>query len=101
MRRSLLLLVGLCMAVPLTALPAGEGMWLFTNPPKKLLKEKFNFEKDQAWYDHVMKSSVRFNSGGAGSFVSPDGLVVTNHHVGPDGLGNTSDQKDDVLQEGV
>jgi hypothetical protein len=88
------------MAVPLTALPAGEGMWLFTNPPKKLLKEKFNFEKDQAWYDHVMKSSVRFNSGGSGSFVSPDGLVMTNHHVGADALEKMSDEQHNYLKDG-
>src|SRR5262245_257893 len=100
MRRPLLLLVGLCMAVPLTALPAGEGMWLFTNPPKKLLKEKYNFDKDQAWYDHVMKSSVRFNSGGSGSFVSADGLVMTNHHVGADALEKMSDEKNNYLRDG-
>src|SRR6516164_11337265 len=61
---------------------ADEGMWLFNNPPRKLLKEKFGFEPSDQWLEHVQKSSVRFNSGGSGSFVSPDGLVMTNHHVG-------------------
>ena len=88
------------MAVPLTALPAGEGMWLFSNPPKKLLKEKYNFDKGPEWYDHVMKSSVRFNSGGSGSFVSPNGLVMTNHHVGADALQKMSDEKNNYLRDG-
>src|SRR6266849_4436728 len=59
-----------------------EGMWLFNNPPTKYLKNKYNFEPSKQWLEHVQKSSVRFNSGGSGSFVSADGLVMTNHHVG-------------------
>jgi hypothetical protein len=61
---------------------ADEGLWLFNHPPKKILKEKYGFEPTDQWLEHVQKSSVRFNSGGSGSFVSADGLVMTNHHVG-------------------
>src|SRR6516165_5741022 len=61
---------------------ADEGMWLFNNPPRKILKEKYQFDATDSWLEHVQKSSVRFNSGGSGSFVSADGLVMTNHHVG-------------------
>src|SRR5260370_41571055 len=78
----------------------GEGMWLFNNPPKKLLKEKFGFEQGQEWYDHVQKSSVRFNSGGSGSFVSADGLVMTNHHVGLDTLQKISTKEKDYVKDG-
>lgn len=63
-----------------------EGMWLFNNPPKAYLKAKYNFEPTDAWLNHLQKSSVRFNSGGSGSFVSANGLVMTNHHVAADAL---------------
>jgi hypothetical protein len=58
-----------------------EGMWTFDNLPLKKMKEKYGFAPDQAWLDHVRLSAVRF-PGGSGSFVSKDGLVLTNHHVG-------------------
>src|ERR1700757_754953 len=62
--------------------PADEGMWLFNAFPKARVKAKYGFEPTREWLDHVRLSSVRFNNGGSGSFVSPDGLTFTNHHVG-------------------
>lgn len=83
-----------------TLVHADEGMWLFTNPPLKQLKEKYNFTPDAKWLEHVQKSSVRFNSGGSGSFVSPDGLVMTNHHVAADALQKMSTPQKNYLHEG-
>lgn len=68
------------------ALMGDEGMWLFNNPPLARLAERHQFKPDARWLEHVQKSSVRFNSGGSGSFVSADGLVMTNHHVASDAL---------------
>ncbi|MFH1108410.1 MAG: S46 family peptidase [Planctomycetota bacterium] len=79
---------------------ADEGMWLFTKPPAKYLKEKYGFEPTTAWLEHVQKSCVRFNTGGSGSFVSADGLVMTNHHVGSDNLEKFSTPEKNLLKTG-
>jgi Peptidase S46 len=79
---------------------ADEGMWLFTNPPREQLKEKYGFDITDEWLEHVQKSSVRFNNGGSGSFVSPDGLVMSNHHVGADCLQKLSDARHNYYRDG-
>src|SRR2546426_2368233 len=79
---------------------ADEGMWLFNDPPRKLLKERYNFDVTDAWLEHVQKSSIRFNSGGSGSFVSEDGLIMSNHHVGADTLQKISEKEHDYLKNG-
>src|SRR5687768_7504653 len=83
-----------------TDVQSDEGMWLFNNPPRKQLKERYNFDPTDQWLEHVQKSSVRFNSGGSGSFVSPDGLVMTNHHVGADALQKFGDKDHNYLRDG-
>ena len=82
------------------SLLADEGMWLFNHPPRKQLKEKYGFDVTETWLDHVQKSSVRFNSGGSGSFVSEDGLVISNHHVGADALQKFGDKNKNYLRDG-
>ena len=83
-----------------TSARADEGMWLFNAPPTQQLKEKYGFDPGAAWLDHVQKSSVRFNSGGSGSFVSADGLCITNHHVGADALQKFGDEQHNYLHDG-
>src|ERR1051325_8078583 len=90
----------LLMSALVSSLQADEGMWLFNNPPRKLLKEKYGFDATDAWLEHVQKSSVRFNSGGSVSFVSEDGLAISNHHVGADALQKFGDKDHDYLRDG-
>lgn len=75
-------------------LQADEGMWLPNNLPRDLLKHKYGFELDEAWLERVQKASVRFTNGGSGGLVSPQGLVVTNHHIGADSLEKLSKERD-------
>jgi hypothetical protein len=96
------ILAFVCALASFTSLPllADEGLWLFNNPPLKQLKEKYQFEPTPQWLEHLQKSSVRFNSGGSGSFVSSNGLVITNHHVGADTLQKISNEEHNYLRDG-
>jgi hypothetical protein len=88
----------------LLALPAAaradEGMWTFDNLPVKRLQEKYGFTPSREWLDKVRLASVRFNDGGSGSFVSADGLMITNHHVGLGCIQNISTQEHDYVADG-
>jgi len=79
---------------------ADEGMWLFNNPPREQLAERYGFELNDEWLEHLRKSAVRFNNGGSGSLVSPEGLVMTNHHVARDILQELSTAERDILAQG-
>jgi hypothetical protein len=79
---------------------ADEGMWLFNQPPRQLLRDRYQCDITDAWLDHLQKSSVRFNSGGSGSFVSADGLLISNHHVGADALQKLSTKEKNYLLDG-
>src|ERR1700730_6103097 len=100
--RSLVLRLGIMIGTLGLSLPgrADEGMWLFTNPPLKQLKDKYHFEPTPQWLEHLQKSSVRFNSGGSGSFISSNGLCITNHHVGLDTLQKISSEKNNYVRDG-
>lgn len=77
-----------------------EGMWTFFNLPLQQIEEKYNFKPTKEWLDKVRLSSVRFMDGGSGSFVSPDGLVMTNHHVGVGQITKLSTEGKDYVTNG-
>jgi hypothetical protein len=79
---------------------ADEGMWLLNDPPRNYLKDKHGFDLTDQWLERAQKASVRFNNGGSGSFVSADGLIVTNHHIGADCLQKLSPKDKDYLHDG-
>src|SRR5579862_6057561 len=77
---------------------ADEGMWLFNQPPREILRERYQFEPTDAWLEHLQKSSVRI--GASGSFVSEDGLLISNHHVGAGSLQKLSTKEKNYLRDG-
>ena len=77
-----------------------EGMYLFNELPSETLKQRHGFEVNDQWAEHLRLSSVRFNSGGSGSFISSDGLVLTNHHVASDTLHKLSTPERNLIDDG-
>ncbi len=83
------------------SLLADEGMWLYNNLPQSIkdqMKKKYKFEPTQAWLDHLRLASVRL--GASASFVSPDGLIFTNHHVGAGCIHAVSTDQKDYMKTG-
>jgi hypothetical protein len=100
MKRLLITLALLAFATEPTTLLADDGMWTFDNPPRKQWKERYNFEPSDSWLEHVRLASVRLNDGGTGSFVSGDGLMITNQHVASGQLQKVSSKEKDYTKEG-
>lgn len=89
-----------CALAWLSSLIAEEGMWPFNMLPTQHIAEKYGVEIDSNWANHVQRSCVRFSSGGSGSFVSKNGLILTNHHVGAIAIYNLSSQENDLMTHG-
>src|SRR6266487_4716591 len=96
---SLILVIFALNTVPVVSL-ADEGMWPFNSAPKADIKRKYGFEITDDWLRRVQLASVRFNNGGSGSFVSPNGLVLTNYHIVEDTIGELSTPEKDYAKEG-
>ena len=96
------MLILLCLAGIVISFPVlgDEGMWTFDNPPVKQVQEKYGFAITRQWLDHVRLASMRFNDGGSGSFVSPHGLILTNHHVALGQLQKVSTPQKNYVNDG-
>src|SRR5438876_3325064 len=79
---------------------ADEGMWTFNNVPRAEIKKRYGFDVTDEWLKKVQLASVRFNNGGSGSFVSPNGLVLTNYHIVEDIVNQVSTPEKDLAKEG-
>ena len=88
----------LALATPMAL--ADEGMWLYNAFPKDRVEKQYGFLPTQGWLDHLRLSSVRFNNGGSGSFVSAEGLAFTNHHVGADCIEKLATSGHDYMKTG-
>ena len=100
MERVYVILVLFCLLAGPQASFGDEGMWTFDNPPLKQWKEHYNFEPPAGWLDKVRLASVRLNDGGSASFVSPNGLIITNQHVANGQLSKMSTKEKDYVKDG-
>jgi len=97
MRLPALVASSLVWALALPVLHADEGMWTFDNIPVKKIKASYGVDLDTAWLKNLQRATLRF-PGGTGAFVSRDGLVITNHHVGRDAIADVSTAKRDLVK---
>src|SRR5688572_23480628 len=79
---------------------ADEGMWPFNRLPKAELARKYGFEPTAEWVRHLQRSSVRLANGCSGSFVSGNGLTLTNHHCAEDCISRLSTAGADYAKRG-
>ena len=92
--------MGWAILIASSGVRADEGMWTFDNLPLRQFRERYGFEPTSEWITKVRSGSVRFNSGGSGSFVSAEGLVMTNHHIAAETLQKISTAAKDYFKDG-
>ena len=97
MRR--LLILGAAALIPMVSAFADEGMWTFQNFPSSAVKQKYGVDITPQWLDRIRTSTIRL-SGCTASFVSPEGLILTNHHCAAGCLADNSTEQKDILADG-
>lgn len=79
---------------------ADEGMWPFDHVPVEALRAKYGVTLTNEWLHHLQLSTARLTGSCTGSFVSPDGLVLTNHHCAQEAIVEHSTASSDLLKHG-
>ena len=100
MKRSLAFACAVALLAPAVPVRADEGMWTFDAFPSAKVQAEYGFAPSQTWLDHVRKSSVRIAGGCSASFVSPQGLVMTNHHCAVECVAQLSTKDKDFVEAG-
>lgn len=87
--------------IVLLSVPAfgDEGMWTYHDFPQALVKQRYGVEVTPAWLDRVRTATVRL-SGCTASFVSGEGLILTNHHCAAGCLDDNSTGEKNLVKEG-
>ena len=91
--------LGLSLALSAPA-HAEEGMWTIDAFPADTMAKEYGWSPDQKWLDRVRDSAVRLTGGCSASFVSGEGLILTNHHCVASCVQNNSTEANDLLNKG-
>ena len=79
---------------------ADEGMWTFDNPPRAVIQSTYGVDLDEAWLNRVREGTVRLDGGCTGSFISGEGLILTNHHCAEACIADNSTPDSDLNTNG-
>jgi V8-like Glu-specific endopeptidase len=82
------------------AASAEEGMWTFDNPPRAAIQQKYGVEVSDPWLQHLRLATIRLEEGCTASFISRDGLILTNHHCAESCIVENSTAERDLLANG-
>jgi V8-like Glu-specific endopeptidase len=92
--------LALAAALPISVAHADEGMWTFDAFPASKMRADYGWAPDQAWLDKIRSASLRLTGGCSASFVSPEGLILTNHHCVAGCAEQNSTTKNNILKNG-
>ena len=95
--RAVLLLIAVSIA---GAAFADEGMWTYDNFPAAKMRAAYGWAPDAAWLEHARLGSIRLTLGCSASLVSPNGLVMTNHHCARECVSDLADAQHDYSANG-
>ena len=93
-------IIALTITVLTVVVAADEGMWTIDNFPRQAVLEKYNVQVGDDWLQRLQQSIVRLETGCTGSFVSPDGLILTNHHCAASCVAENSTAARDLVASG-